>query len=120
MIPPAECPPLIAENVGKPDNYYCPITLERVAAAVIDFSWHYSWHWDRDDTHTWRPLSLRGWQAALADGQSLLDKLEAHAQEIRDVLPLIQAEIEQIERRAEEDLKANVRPFKRGKELSND
>jgi len=96
---PHRCPPLIAENVGKLNEFGNTIDLERVAAAVIDSSWHHSWHWKRDDTKAWRPVSLEGWRTALADGKSLLAGLETRAKRVREVLPLIEANIEKIERR---------------------
>ena len=67
---------LTVENIGKHDSYFQPITLERVASAVIDSEWHFSWHWERDRTKTWQPLSLTGWRTALSDGQRLLAGLE--------------------------------------------
>ena len=103
MTKPTKCPPLIAENVGEYDDLFNRITLERVAAAVIDSSWHYSSHWERDDSLAWRPISRKGWEDALQDGRTLLAGLEAHAQRIRDVLPLIEAEIARHKAREEDD-----------------
>jgi len=89
---------LTVANIGTHDSYYRPITLERVAAAVINSDWHYSWHWERDRTKTWEPLSLTGWKTAYNDGQRLLTSLVEHANRIREVLPLIEAEIERLEK----------------------
>ena len=80
---------MIVDNIGKRDDCGRVITLEQVASAVIDSGWHYSWHWEREDDL----VTLKGWQAALDDGQQILDGLEAHAKELRDVLPYIRGEI---------------------------
>jgi hypothetical protein len=103
MTLPEKCPPLVAENIGKMDDYGYRIDLRRVAAAVIDSAWHYSWHWDTDDSMSWNPISLKGWQTALKDGTSLLEGLEAHAASIRKVLPCIREEIARHEQRAAEE-----------------
>lgn len=103
MTLPTKCPPLIAENIGKHDDLGHVIDLERVAAAVIDSGWHYSWHWDRDEKRPWRPLSLKGWGQALTDGHSLLAAVEAKAKRLRDVLPLIEAKAEALDRAERED-----------------
>jgi len=103
MTLPTKCPPLIAESIGKLDDFGRTIDLERVAAAVIDGSWHYSWHWARDEKRAWGPLSLDGWKMARRDGRHLLSAVEAKAKRLRDVLPLIEAEIARLERYKRED-----------------
>jgi len=100
---PRECPPLIAENIGKLDDYGHTISLERVAAAAIDSIWHYSWHWERDNMQCWDAVTLRGWQQALENGRERLASLERQAKAISDVLPLIEAQIATMEREEMEE-----------------
>ncbi len=53
------------------------------AAANIDSSWHYSWHWDRTDVGS---LTYKGWQQALDDGMKLFEELSARIERVRSTV----------------------------------
>jgi hypothetical protein len=64
--------------------------LEYELSNIIDSSWHYSWHWPRDQ---YGYLTLDGWRKALIDGNGLLAHFEQRIAELKKILPLIEEEI---------------------------
>ena len=66
------------------------MNLENEIYDIIDSSWHFSWHWKKDQ---YGHLNLEGWQEALRDGKGLLNSFEIRIRELKRVLPLIEAEI---------------------------
>jgi len=66
------------------------MSLESEIYDIIDSSWHFSWHWKKDQ---YGYLTLEGWQESLKDGKGLLSSFEIRIREIKRILPLIEAEI---------------------------
>ena len=64
--------------------------LEEEMCNVIDSSWHYSWHWPRNQ---YGGLTLEGLRNARNDAASLLAERERHAKSLREIITRIDSEI---------------------------
>jgi hypothetical protein len=55
--------------------------LDKLASDIIDSSWHYSWHWDRDYY-----LTYKGVCQAIKDGKGLLIHYSKRLESVNKVL----------------------------------
>lgn len=77
------------------------MSLEDEAAKVIDTSWHYSWHWERNHTGY---LTLKGWETVLENAQSRLANVQGKIRDLENLIPKLEAEIAKRRKWEEEDL----------------
>jgi len=65
-------------------------TLDREAGDVIDSSWHFSWHWPRDQ---YGRLTAEGWEKAKEDASTLRASLGRRVLLLDRIVPRIEAAI---------------------------
>lgn len=67
--------------------------IEKKAARLLDTSgWSHSWHWDRDETLPWRPLTLKGWEQMLEQVETATELARRRMQACAELtVPLIEA-----------------------------